>query len=121
MTQEEIKSKLALTESQKELLKKFNDLLKEMRENNIGIVYDSCCGNMAFAAFNDEEVLDMDNAGWMEIVGVADGEEIDVENFVEWGNMDFENIMEYNSSFGNLHAVFGCKTSVNESMMSAAL
>ena len=119
MTQEEIKSKLALTENQKALVEKFNKLLKEMKENHIGIIYDSRLDSMSFSAYNAEDVLSIGNSEWLEY---NDDEMEDVEICMEWGNLDFENsIDEYNDAYGNLHAVFGCKSSLNESMMSAAL
>ena len=117
MTQEEIKAKLALTDEQQVLVAKFNTLLKEMEKNNIGIVYDSCIDCMGFAAFNAEEVLDMNNLGYTQ----DDDEAVDVDNSISWGNLEFGKLYEFNSHYSNLYAVFGCKTTLNESMMSAAL
>jgi len=116
MTKEEIKSKLALTPEQKELVEKCNELVKEMKENNIGIVFNYSLDSLSFAAFNNSEVLEMDNEDELS----SDSSE-DIEDAVEFGNIFNECIYIYDSYYGNLHAVFGDKTTLNESMMSASL
>ena len=103
MTKDEIKSKLALTKDQKRLVEKFNNTLKEMQENNIGIVYDSCIDSMSFSAFNKEHVLDVDNEEWVDTCGKGS---VDVDDCIEWGNLKFDGIHEYDSFYGNLHAAF---------------
>ena len=103
MTNEEIKSKLALTEEQKMLVEKFNNLLKEMKDNKIGIVYDSCIDSMSFSAFNSEEVTEVGDKEWLDC---CKKESIDIEDCIKWGNLNFDDIYEYDSFNGNLHASF---------------
>jgi len=117
MTQEEIKAKLALTDEQKSIVDELNNLLKTAKAWDIGIVFNYSLDSLSFAAFNGSEVLEMDNSE--ELIDSENG--VDVENCVEFGNIFGEDIYIYDSFYGNLHAVFGDKTPVGASMMSAAL
>lgn len=117
MTNEEIKQKLALTEEQQKMVNLINKLMQEAKEMNIGFVFDMNLGSMNFAAFNNTNVLEMDNEGELQDQENA----VNVEDCVEFGNVFNESFYIYDSYYTKLYAVFGEKSSVNESMMSASL
>lgn len=117
MTPEEIKTKLALTDEQKELIKKFQEIVKEMKENHIGIIFDTCVDQLSFAAFNEKEVLEIGDKDWMNQPDNA----VEVEDFLVFGNIMKDSIYDYNSYFCPCYAVFGDKSTENASAMSAQL
>ena len=82
MKKEEIRSKLTLTQEQRELVDKLNAILKEMKEKNVGLLFDGSVEALSFVAYNKTEVLE-----------ITDGYDIDedkfvnVEDLLEWRNV----------------------------------
>ena len=119
MTQEEIKAKLALTPEQEELVEKFRSVLKEMKEKKVGIILDYGLDSLSLTAFNDSEIIQIGNR---EDLTEDEDNIIDAESCLNWGNLaSTDDYYTYDYYYSNLHVVFGDKTAVNQSMMSAAL
>ena len=89
-----------------------------MKENKVGIILDYCLDSLSLTAFNDSEIVGIGNQE-----DLTEDEVIDVEDFLEWGNlaMPHDDYYTYDHFYSDLHVVFGDKTTLNESMMSAAL
>ena len=120
MDKETIKKKLELTDKQKELLDKFICVWKEMKENNIGMILDYCLDSLSLTAYNNAEVLQVGNIEDLNTSDVSNEDIVDVEDCMNWGNVDID-YKTYDSYYSNLHVIFGDKTELNKSMISASL
>lgn len=114
MTQEEKTKKCALNNEQRALVAEFNDLVQKMVAANI--IISASEYNECFTAINTAEIKEI-----TDMFDAPKDAEV-IENCIEHGNIDLDLIVTNAGSYGyKLAAVFGDKSSENESMMSAAL
>ena len=94
-----MEKRIDLTQKQSELVDKLNELLRKMNDEGIHIVYDR--KEYSWAAINAKNILHLQDAY------EHDKDAVNIEDQVHWGNIDIENIHDYDSYYGDLYAVFG--------------